>query len=192
MSVAKTAIYSYARRACMYWKKIMTKRPRSAKSERAKSKASRMTAAQIEQAARTLRLSDGVGFLVRIIDTRVRALYERLTRQDAITPRQFGILLTLNQRETLTLTELARHVSMDRSTLSEVIARMTKRKLISKTENGADARSAKVAITAEGKAVLLKLVEGALNQQRELMEPLTKSERARLVQNLKLLARYEE
>jgi hypothetical protein len=40
--------------------------------------------------------------------------------------------------------------------------------------------------------VLLKLVEGALNQQRELMEPLTKSERARLVQNLKLLARYEE
>jgi len=151
-----------------------------------------MTAAQIEQAARTLRLSDGVGFLVRIIDTRVRALYERLTRQDAITPRQFGILLTLNQRETLTLTELARHVSMDRSTLSEMIARMTKRKLISKTENGADARSAKVAITAEGKAVLLKLVEGALNQQRELMEPLTKSERARLVQNLKLLARYEE
>jgi DNA-binding MarR family transcriptional regulator len=101
-------------------------------------------------------------------------------------------LLTLNQRETLTLTELARHVSMDRSTLSEVITRMTKRKLISKTENGADARSAKVAITAEGKAVLLKLVEGALNQQRELMEPLTKSERARLVQNLKLLARYEE
>lgn len=151
-----------------------------------------MTAAQVEEAARTLRLSDGVGFLVRIIDTRVRALYENLTRQDAITPRQFGILLTLNQRGTLTLTELARDVSMDRSTLSEVIARMTRKRLISKTANGADARSAKVAITSEGKAVLLKLVEGALNQQRELMEPLPKAERARFVQNLKLIARYED
>jgi DNA-binding MarR family transcriptional regulator len=151
-----------------------------------------MTAAQIEEAARTLRLSDGVGFLVRIIDTRVRTLYESLTRQDAITPRQFGILLTLNQHGTLTLTELAHQVSMDRSTLSEVIARMAKRRLISKTANGADARSAKVAITAEGKGVLLKLVEGAMNQQRELMEPLPKSERARFVQNLKLIARYED
>src|SRR4029077_6346582 len=115
-----------------------------------------------------------------------------LTRQDAITPRQFGILLTLNQRGTLTLTELARQVSMDRSTLSEVIARMAKKRLISKTANGADARSAKVAITAEGKGVLLKLVEGALNQQRELMEPLPKSERGRFVQNPKLIARYED
>jgi DNA-binding MarR family transcriptional regulator len=156
-----------------------------------KSQSAKMSAAQLEEFARTLKLSDGVGFLVRIIDTRVRVLYEGLTKQDEITPRQFGILLTLHQNGTLTLTELARNISVDRSTLSEMIGRMVRKRLISKTENGADARSAKVAITPEGKSVLLKIIAGAMQQQRELLAPLPKSERARFVRNLKLIARYD-
>jgi DNA-binding MarR family transcriptional regulator len=102
----------------------------------------RMTPTQLEERVLSLRLSDGVGFLVRIIDTRVRTLYEELTRQNDVTPRQFGTLLTLYQRGTLTLTELATSISVDRSTLSEMIGRMVRKRLISKAANGDDARSA--------------------------------------------------
>ena len=48
-----------------------------------------------EELALTLKLEKGLGFLVRLLDTRVHLLYEQLTAQNDITPRQFGVLLTL-------------------------------------------------------------------------------------------------
>src|SRR3979490_309490 len=53
-----------------------------------------------EDIARKLKLDRGLGFLVRLLDTRVNVLYERLTAQNDITPRQFGVLLTLYQQGT--------------------------------------------------------------------------------------------
>src|SRR5260370_42566805 len=85
----------------------------------------------MEDIARTLKLEKGLGFLVRLLDTRLNVLYERLTAQNDITPRQFGVLLTLYQQGTLTLTELATHIRVDRSTLGEMINRMAERSLVS-------------------------------------------------------------
>jgi hypothetical protein len=65
-----------------------------------------------EDIARTLKLDKGLGFLVRLLDTRFKTLYEQLTAQSDITPRQFGVLLTLHQRGTLTLTNLARYIQV--------------------------------------------------------------------------------
>ena len=87
--------------------------------------------ASSENIARRLKLDKGLGFLVRLLDTRVNVLYERLTAQNDITPRQFGVLLTLYQQGTLTLTELATHIRVDRSTLGEMINRMAERSLVS-------------------------------------------------------------
>jgi hypothetical protein len=75
--------------------------------------------------ARSLKLDHGLGFLVRLLETRATALYERLTDQSEITPRQFGAMLTLYQRGTMTLTELATLIRVDRSTLGEMIKRMS-------------------------------------------------------------------
>jgi hypothetical protein len=41
-----------------------------------------------EDIGRTLRLDKGLGFLVRLLDTRFKILYEQLTVQNEITPRQ--------------------------------------------------------------------------------------------------------
>ena len=61
------------------------------------------SANEAEEIAHTLKLDKGLGFLVRLLDTRVHLLYEQLTAQNDITPRQFGVLLTLHQQGTLTL-----------------------------------------------------------------------------------------
>jgi len=56
--------------------------------------------ASSEDIARRLKLDKGLGFLVRLLDTHVNVLHERLTAQNDITPRQFGVLLTLYQQGT--------------------------------------------------------------------------------------------
>src|SRR3982075_3552075 len=131
-----------------------------------------------EEILRTLKLDKGLGFLVRLLDTRVHLLYEQLTAQNDVTPRQFGVLLTLHQQGTLTLTELAGHIRVDRSTLGEMINRMVERSLITKRNNGSDRRSAEVALSAAGKNVLLKIVTGAAQLQDALLAPLPAEDRA--------------
>ncbi len=130
------------------------------------------SAREAEEIARTLKLDKGLGFLVRLLDTRVHLLYEQLTAQNDITPRQFGVLLTLHQQGTLTLTELAGHIRVDRSTLGEMISRMAERSLISKRNNGSDRRSAEVLLAPAGKSALLAIVNGAAQLQSALLAPL--------------------
>lgn len=138
--------------------------------------------------ARTLKLDKGLGFLVRLLDTRSTGLYDQLTEQSDITPRQFGVLLTLYQRGTLTLTELANHVRVDRSTLGEMINRMAKRALITKRDNDNDRRSAEVLLAPAGEAVLLKLVAGAARLQAALLAPLKVEDRAHFMRCVRLIA----
>jgi DNA-binding MarR family transcriptional regulator len=143
---------------------------------------------EAERCADTLDLGAGVGFLARIISTRVTAVYEVLTGQSEITPRQFATLLILHQRDTLTLTDLADSICVDRSTLSEMVARMVKRKLLTKSANGADGRSATVSLAPAGKTALLAIVLAVMQQQKVLLAPLPKAERARFIRNMKLVA----
>src|SRR5882762_2212994 len=144
-----------------------------------------------EDIARRLKLDKGLGFLVRLLDTRMNVPYEQLTAQNDITPRQFGVLLTLHQQGTLTLTELAQQIRVDRSTLGEMIKRMVKRSLISKRDNGNDRRSAEVQLAPAGKVVLLKLVTGAAELQTALLAPLAAEDRANFMHCMKLVAEPE-
>jgi DNA-binding MarR family transcriptional regulator len=140
-----------------------------------------------EDIARTLKLDKGLGFLARVLDTRVHMLYEQLTNQNDITPRQFGVLLTLHQQGTLTLTELAGHIRVDRSTLGEMVNRMAERSLVSKRSNGNDRRSTTVQLAPAGKAVLLKIVTGAAQLQTALLAPLPAEDRAHFMRCMKLV-----
>lgn len=144
-----------------------------------------------DEFARRLKLDKGLGFLVRLLDTRVNVLYEQLTGQNDITPRQFGVLLTLHQQGTLTLTELAKHIRVDRSTLGEMINRMAERSLISKRSNGNDRRSAEVLLAPAGKNALLRIVAGAAELQTALLAPLAAEDRAHFMRCMKLVAEPE-
>ena len=141
-----------------------------------------------EDLALTLKLEKGLGFLVRLLDTRVHLLYQQLTAQNDITPRQFGVLLTLYQQGTLTLTELARHIRVDRSTLGEMINRMDERSLITKRNNGRDRRSAEVLLAPAGKKVLLAIGAGAAQLQGALLAPLPAEDRAHFMRCMMLVA----
>jgi len=141
-----------------------------------------------EDIGRTLRLDKGLGFLVRLLDTRFKILYEQLTTQSEITPRQFGALLTLYQCGTLTLTRLAGHIRVDRSTLGEMISRMEERSLITKRINENDRRSAEVSLAPFGKHALLQLVSGVSQLQTVLLAPLAAEDRPHFMRCMKIIA----
>lgn len=138
--------------------------------------------------ARDLKLDHGIGFLVRLVETRATALYDQLTAQNEITPRQFGAMLTLYQHGTMTLTELATQIRVDRSTLGEMINRMADRGLITKEANDADRRSATITLDKPGEQALLRLVAGAAQLQEELLAPLPVKDRAHFLRCMKLVA----
>ncbi|MGA0565664.1 MarR family winged helix-turn-helix transcriptional regulator [Ancylobacter sp. VNQ12] len=126
--------------------------------------------------------------MVRVIGTRATALYEQLTGQSDITPQQFGALLTLHQKGTLTLSELASAIFVDRSTLGEMIRRMAARGLISRTTNGSDRRSTKVSITPAGTSALFQLVESAASLQNTLLAAVPREHRKLFLQCMKAIA----
>ena len=139
--------------------------------------------------ARNWQLEGGIGFLLRLLEARYDELYQNLTRQNDITPRQFGVLMALYQQGPLTPSVLAERISADRNTLSEMLKRMTTRKLISKKNNVEDRRSIQVQITAKGEAALLSVVPAAAELQNLMLAPLGKEDRTHFLKCMLAIAK---
>src|SRR5215813_13579188 len=151
----------------------------------------RMKTGSAADIARNWQLEGGIGFLLRLLDARYDVLYQNLTRQNDITPRQFGLLMALYQQGPLTPSVLADRISSDRNTLSEMLKRMTARKLISKKNNAEDRRSIQVQITAKGEQALLSVVPAAAELQNLMLAPLGKEDRAHFLKCMLAIAKAE-
>jgi DNA-binding MarR family transcriptional regulator len=142
-----------------------------------------------EKIAVNWHLEDGVGFLLRLLEARYDALYQSVTHQADITPRQFGVLMALYQNGPLTPSVLAEHISCDRNTLSEMLKRMTERKLTARKTNPEDRRSFQVQITSKGTQALLAVVPAAAELQEAMLAPLKKEDRAHFLSCLRAIAK---
>ena len=141
------------------------------------------------EVARNWQLEGGIGFLLRLLESRYDVLYQNLTRQNDITPRQFGVLMALYQEGPLTPSVLAERISSDRNTLSEMLKRMVARKLISKKNNAQDRRSIQVQITAKGEAALLSVIPAAAKLQDVMLSALRKEDRAHFLKCMLAIAK---
>jgi DNA-binding MarR family transcriptional regulator len=139
--------------------------------------------------ARNWQLEGGIGFLLRLLEARYDVLYQNLTGQSDVTPRQFGVLMALYQQGPLTPTVLAEHISCDRNTLSEMLKRMTTRKLIAKKSNSQDRRSIQVQITANGEEALLAVIPAAAELQDLMLAPLRKEDRTHFLKCMLAIAK---
>lgn len=139
--------------------------------------------------ARNWELESGIGFLLRLLEARYDGLYQSITRQTDITPRQFGVLMALYQLGPLTPSVLAARISCDRNTLSEMLKRMTARRLISKKNNPQDRRSLQVQLTAKGQEALLGVVPAAAELQNIMLAPLPREDRAHFLKCLYAIAK---
>jgi DNA-binding MarR family transcriptional regulator len=148
--------------------------------------------ARIESFAHGLILHELPGYLIRRLDSRAASLYEKFTDQSDLTPRQFGVLLTLFQTGPLPQTDLGNRLHLDRSTLGEMLQRMVERRLVERRAHERDRRAVEIVLTQTGRSAMLTVVEQALEAQEALLSPLPDYLRPVFLKCLQILADAED
>jgi DNA-binding MarR family transcriptional regulator len=126
-------------------------------------------------AAQIIRL----GTLVR------RAASQRFRRIFDLTMLEWLLVVHLAAEAPVTMTELARHASLDLQRAGLAVTRLTKRDLASRTKNPRNRREAQIALTPRGRAVFNAIIENWLN--KELTAGLSERELAAAMQLMKQL-----
>lgn len=81
-------------------------------------------------------------------------IYSEETGPDGLTQRQFAVLEAVSQKSGLTQTDLVRATGIDRSTLADLVLRMTTKGLLAREKSAIDARAKAVSLSAAGQAAL--------------------------------------
>ena len=81
-------------------------------------------------------------------------IYAVETGSDGLTQRQFAVLEAVSQKSGLTQTDLVRATGIDRSTLADLVARMTTKGLVERERSAIDARAMAVRLSETGAAAL--------------------------------------
>lgn len=81
-------------------------------------------------------------------------IYAEEAGPDGLTQRQFAVLEAVSHRSGLTQTDLVRATGIDRSTLADLVARMTTRGLLDRERSTIDARAKAVRLSEAGQAAL--------------------------------------
>lgn len=129
------------------------------------------------------------GHLLRRAQQYAHDLYADAVGQDGPTPRQFEVLHVVAGNAGLSQTDLVRATGIDRSTLADMIARMMKKGLLSRSRTKEDARANAVSITASGRRVLNSAMSGVARAETAALNVLPKSQQAGF---MKALSAYAE
>jgi DNA-binding MarR family transcriptional regulator len=81
-------------------------------------------------------------------------IYSEETGAAGLTQRQYAVLEAVSQKSGLTQTDLVRATGIDRSTLADLVARMTVKGLLDRERSAIDARAKTVNLSAAGQAAL--------------------------------------
>jgi DNA-binding MarR family transcriptional regulator len=81
-------------------------------------------------------------------------IYSEETGPDGLTQRQFAVLEAVSRKSGLTQTDLVRATGIDRSTLADLVARMTTKGLLEREKSTLDARAKAVRLSETGQVRL--------------------------------------
>jgi len=115
-------------------------------------------------------------------------IYSQETGGEELTPRQFAVLVTVEQNEGLSQTDLVRLTGIDRSTLADMIARLLKRDLLARKRTESDQRANAVKITAAGRRALRSVQSAVGRAETRILEVLPASKRGDFVKALTAFA----
>jgi MarR family transcriptional regulator, lower aerobic nicotinate degradation pathway regulator len=130
-------------------------------------------------------LLDYAGFLVRRMWQIHVAMFLQETKGSSMTPLQFSILLVLQADPDLDQVTLAYRVGLDRSNLSEILARMVRGGLVKCSPSQADRRAKVARLTAKGQQLIEKLRSQMSRSHARLLEDLSAVERKQFLKMMK-------
>jgi DNA-binding MarR family transcriptional regulator len=111
-------------------------------------------------------------------------LFQAAANDIDLTPRQLAVLEAVAASEGGNQTELVRRTGIDRSTLSDVVRRLQKRRLLQRRRATHDARAYAIVLTDKGREVLRTIEPVAKRADEQLLAALSSKQRAQLINAL--------
>ncbi|AUM75280.1 MarR family winged helix-turn-helix transcriptional regulator [Paracoccus jeotgali] len=106
-------------------------------------------------------LHDYTLFLMAMASAHVSAGFHRIAAEQGLSVPEWRVLACLHDRNTASMTELARLSLMEQSRLTHLIGRMQARGLVSRKRSSQNRRSVQVRLTPEGATLAADLVAQA-------------------------------
>jgi DNA-binding MarR family transcriptional regulator len=141
--------------------------------------------------ARALELPNYIGHLIRRAEQVHTALWTQHVSRE-ITSQKFAILNALSRDPGIDQRTLARLTSLDRSTVNQMIRRLTDQQFVSQVRDEDDRRRTLLSLTDEGAELLDSLIAPAERINELLLGSLPAGERAIAVDILSRLASLDE
>lgn len=126
------------------------------------------------------RLDDQVGFLLRQAGQRHASIFTAAFANE-VTSTQWAALSKLHQCGALSQNRLGRMTVMDAATIKGVIDRLSQRGLTMTSPDPDDGRRLIVALTAEGRRLVERLIPTALQATEDTLKPLSSREQAQFM-----------
>lgn len=126
--------------------------------------------------------------LLFLVVQKADALYGQEVPIGSLTPVQFAVLDSISRLNKPSGSDIIRSTRIDRSTLSDVLARMAKRGLISKRLRKGDLRSHVLTLTAAGSAALNQSQPAVVSAVEHLVSALSQAERKAFLDGIQRIA----
>ncbi len=114
-------------------------------------------------------------------------VFQSEMRNGDLTPRQYAVLVTVSLHEGLSQTNLVARTGIDRSTLADIIRRMTKKGLLQRRRTKEDARAYSVKLTDQGRKVLESAQPRVDRVDERVLSVLPNQQRERFLKDLSLI-----
>lgn len=130
--------------------------------------------------------------LLRRAQQRALEIFNHEVGASGLTPRQFVVLLAVQENEGLTQTDLVNRTRIDRSTLADMISRLIKRELLGRRRTERDQRANAVTITAGGRKALKTALARIARAEEKLLETVPEARRGAFLDNLGIIAQTDQ
>jgi DNA-binding MarR family transcriptional regulator len=104
-----------------------------------------------------------------------------------ITPRQYTVLAAVARKDGASQTDITAMTGIDRSTLADVVRRLSRKGLISRRRTRQDARAYAVRLTPEGEGVVERMAPLVAEVDERLLSSLAIGRRAALREDLEAM-----
>jgi DNA-binding MarR family transcriptional regulator len=128
------------------------------------------------------------GHLLRRCQQRAVDLFTAEIGEGGPTPRQFALLLCIQNNPGATQIELVRLSGIDRSTLAEILRRLLKRGLVARQRTDGDRRANALRLTPAGEAMVARAAPAVAAAQERILAPIPRDQRKELIRLLSLIA----
>lgn len=115
-------------------------------------------------------------------------VYAANAGRSGLTQRQFTLLTVVDACEGVSQTELVKASGIDRSTLADMISRLTAQGYLQRTRSKSDARTNVVRLTTAGRKVLVSAQPDAAEVDKKIMSVVPVAKRKVFIEVLQILA----